>query len=237
MMISFCIQGKTVSVFPSARPDRPVIYLNTHQEQGQAVQQALQASRCPECNLVTVSGLDWNRDMAPWDAPPSFRQGAPFTGGGKAYLQLLTGQILPQAEQSVLGQPSWRGIAGYSLAGLFAVYSLYQTKLFSRAASISGSLWFEGFLEYAVSHPLLAKPERVYFSLGKKESQTRNPTLSLVWQNTQNIRDFYSGLGIQTHFQLNPGNHFTDPVGRTAAGIAWLLAETVPSCPHGEGLE
>ena len=64
------------------------------------------------------------------------------------------------------GAPRWRGIAGYSLAGLFAVYALYRTDVFARAASVSGSLWFPGFREYVFSHTPLCRPDCVYFSLG-----------------------------------------------------------------------
>lgn len=38
------------------------------------------------------------------------------------------------------------GIAGYSLAGLFALYALYKTDVFTRVASMSGSLWFPGIM-------------------------------------------------------------------------------------------
>ena len=51
----------------------------------------------------------------------------PCTGGADDYLQLLTKEIIPTAEKEVGGVPRWRGIAGHSLAGLFALYSIYRT--------------------------------------------------------------------------------------------------------------
>ena len=51
----------------------------------------------------------------------------PYTGGADDYLQLLTKEIIPTAEKEVGGVPRWRGIAGHSLAGLFALYSIYRT--------------------------------------------------------------------------------------------------------------
>ncbi len=222
-MISFALGQKKIQIFPSTLPDRPVIYLNTYGPEGEEVCQALDRLDCPEFTLVAVSGLDWNHDMAPWEIPPISKNDTPCTGGADDFLQQLLGQILPQAEQQVLGIPPWRGIAGYSLGGLFAVYALCRTEVFSRAASISGSLWFPGIQEYLFSHPFKTKPRRLYFSLGSQEAKTRNPYLKMVQQNTQEIYRYYLSQGIHTVFALNPGNHFVHAVERTAAGIRWIL--------------
>ena len=222
-MASFTIANKKVSVYPSAAPDRPVVYLQMFMDEGRKIYQMLQDKGCPDFTLVTVSNLDWDHDMAPWDIPPISKNDTPCTGDADDYLRLLTEQIMPKAEEEVLGTVLWRGLTGYSLAGLFAVYSLYQTALFSRAASMSGSLWFPGIQEYIFSHEMKRRPQCLYFSLGNKECKTRNPYLKTVQQNTEEIEAFYHGKGIDTVFQLNPGNHYQNAAERTAAGIAWIL--------------
>lgn len=222
-MHQYTISGKTVSVFPGKTADAPVIYLNTFAEEGPQVYAQLQKMSLPAFSLVAVSDLDWNRDMVPWDAPPAFKRGEPCIGGADTYLHLLTDAILPVAEKALPGSPCWRGLAGYSLAGLFAVYAMYKTDHFSRIASMSGSLWFPGFREYAVSHPIRHLPERLFFSLGDKESKTRNPVLQPVRERTEELLAYYQSLGICSVFQLNPGNHYNHAAERTAAGIAWLL--------------
>ena len=116
-----------------------------------------------------------------------------------------------------------RGLAGYSLAGLFALYALYQTDVFARAASMSGSFWFEGIMEYVCSHEMKRKPDCLYFSLGDKESSTDNPILNVVQQNTQEIETLCHGKGIETTFVLNSGSHYQACNKRTAAGIHWIL--------------
>ena len=128
------------------------------------------------------------------------------------------------AEREYPGKLSWRGIAGYSLAGLFALYAIYQTDLFSRVGSMSGSLWFPGMKEYIFSHEPKRRPDCIYFSLGDKESKTRNPVLRSVRLNTEETQAFYQGKGIDTVFQLNPGNHYNHAIERTAAGLCWLLS-------------
>lgn len=224
-MRTFSVEGKTVSLFTGTVPDAPLICLNTFSGEGAQVFQALQQAECPPCTLVAVSNLAWDHDMAPWDSPPAFRNGAPFSGGADAYLHLLTETILPQTEQFLAAPPRWHGIAGYSLAGLFAVYAICQTPVFSRVASVSGSLWFPGIREYLFSHPAKCRPDCMYFSLGDKECRTRNPILQTVQQNTQAIQAFYQQQGIETIFQSNPGNHHDHAAARTAAGIAWLLRD------------
>lgn len=223
-MYTFMADRKTVSIFPSDEPGAPVIYLHTVSDEGQKIWQVAQDAGYPAFTLVAIHNLDWDHDMAPWDSPPIFKSAQPCTKGADQYLELLMGTILPTAEKKLPEEPRWRGIAGYSLAGLFAVYAIYQTDVFSRVGSISGSLWFPGIKEYVVSHTVKRRPDCMYFSLGDKESKTRNPVLQTVQQNTQEIQAFYQAQGIDTIFQLNPGNHYHQAVERTAAAIGWLLS-------------
>lgn len=223
-MFNFTIDSKTVSVFSNDKPGVPIIYLNTLSSEGQKVFEAAQATGCQSFTLVAISDLNWNHDMAPWDSPPAFKNATPCTGGADDYLRLLTEEIIPTAEKEINGVPSWRGIAGYSLAGLFALYAIYQTDLFSRVGSMSGSLWFPSMKEYIFSHEPKQWPDCMYFSLGDKESKTRNLILRSVRQNTEDIQSFFQDKGIDTVFQLNPGNHYDHAVERTAAGLCWLLS-------------
>ena len=69
--------------------------------------------------------------------------------------------------------------------------------------------WFQGI---RFSHKLKRWPDCIYFSLGDKEAKTRNPVLKTVQENTEEIQAFYQGKGIDTVFQLNPGNHFVQGI-------------------------
>lgn len=222
-MYSFQTNDKTITIFSCAGEVYPVIYLHTFSDEGQKVYEAAQAAGGQPFTLVAISDLDWNHDMVPWDSPPVFKNADPCTGGADDYLRLLTEEIIPMSEKKIAGVPCWRGIAGYSLAGLFALYSIYQTDVFSRVGSMSGSLWFPGMKEYIFSHEPKRRPDCMYFSLGDKESKTRNPVLKTVQQNTEEIRAFYHSRGIDTVFQLNPGNHNNHAAERIAAGIVWML--------------
>lgn len=216
--------GKEIEVYPSAAPNRPIIYLNTDQKDEGKVRQVL--LHAPDHTLVVISGLVWDHDMAPWDIPPISQNGTPCTGGADDYLELLTHEIMPEAEKLVEGAVSWRGLAGYSLAGLFALYAMYRTDLFSRIASMSGSLWFPDFQEYVFSREMKRIPDRLYLSLGDQECKTRNPYLKTVRERTEAIHAFYRQKGIETVYRLDPGNHFQNEIQRTAAGIQWISADS-----------
>ena len=222
-MINFTIEEKHISVYPCDEPDRPVLYLNTFESEGEQVMRILGAEGCPPFNFIIVSNIDWNHDMSPWKIPPVFKNAEPCTGGADDYLKLFTGRIVLEAEKEIKGSALWRGIAGYSLAGLFALYSLYQTDIFSRVSSISGSLWYPGITEYISSHTMKKIPDFLYFSLGSKEARTHNPYMRTVQENTEKIEKYYRGKGVSTVLELNPGNHYKDAEKRTAAGIRWLL--------------
>lgn len=222
-MNTFEADGRRVDVFPAREPDSPVVYLNTYGHEGESVAEGLRTSGCPDFSLVAVSNLKWDHDMAPWDIPPISKNDTPCTGGADDFLGLMLDEIMPRAEESIPGEPSWRGISGYSLAGLLAVYAPYKTDVFSRVASMSGSLWFPGLPEFMRSHDMVRRPDHVFLSLGDRESRTRNAFLRCVEDNTNDIVDYLRGLGIDTEFRMNLGNHFNDGIGRTVAGISWIL--------------
>lgn len=222
-MKEWTIDSKMVTVYPGKENNCPIVYLNTYEDNGEQIYKALQEHECDDFTLVAISGLNWNHDMSPWPVPPISGNDASCTGGADDYLRLLCEKIIPEAESGLPGTILWRGLAGYSLAGLFALYSAYQTDLFSRIASMSGSLWFPGFLEYALSNEMQAGLDCLYLSLGDRECRTRNPYLKSVQKHTEKIAAFYQGKGIDTAFQMNPGNHFQDAVRRTASGILWII--------------
>ena len=210
--------------FRSKTPDAPLVVLNTIEGEGALVFNSVRSMTDADFSLLEVSGMDWNRDLSPWEAPAVFKNDAQFGGKADDYLHELTEKVIPAAVSEMGSKPKSVFIAGYSLAGLFAVYSLYKTSVFSGAASASGSFWFPGFLEFVSSHELASKPSKVYLSLGDKEAKTRNSVMSMVQDNTERLVTLYKAKGIDVVYELNPGNHFQDPAKRMAKGIARLLS-------------
>ena len=100
-MHTFVIEDKHIAVFPCAAPNAPMIYLNTYSGEGQKVYETTQATGCLPFNLVAISNLAWNRDLAPGDSPAAFKNGESFTGGADDYLRLLVEEIIPRAEKEL----------------------------------------------------------------------------------------------------------------------------------------
>lgn len=154
----------------------------------------------------------WNKDLSPWSAPAVFGN-EDFGDGAKNTLNEILQYTDDPEKDYYLG--------GYSLAGLFALWSAYQTDRFSGIAAVSPSIWFPGFTKYMYEHKPLTT--NVYLSLGDREEKTKNPVMAQVGNA---IRVGYESLKdnkIHCTMEWNQGNHFKEPELRMAKGFAWLL--------------
>ena len=221
--VKFNIKDKVITLFKSPDTNAPLIVFNIFEGDGEDLYQALQNMGCTSINLLVIGNIDWNHDMSPWYMPSIYSKEKYFSGGGDEYLRLLIDNILPKAKEMIDGEPGFTGITGYSLAGLFAIYAMYKTDAFDRVASMSGSLWFHDFIEYCKRNDCRKLPDKIYFSLGDKEANTRNPVLKIVEDNTRELSEYFKKLGSEVIFELNPGNHFTDTILRIAKGIKAIL--------------
>ena len=219
----FNIKDKVITLYKSDDTNAPLIVFNTFEGDDEGIYKELQNMGCTSINLLVVGNIDWNHDMSPWYMPSIYSKEKSFSGGADEYLKLLIDEILLKAKELIEGEPEFIGIAGYSLAGLFAVYAMYKTDVFDRVACMSGSLWFSDFIEYCKRNEYKRLPDKIYFSLGDKEANTRNPVLKTVQDKTIELSEYFKNLGSEVIFELNPGNHFTDTVLRSAKGIKTIL--------------
>ena len=204
----------------------PLVYSIDYHENGQLLLEACKQVDCDGFNLVTISGLHWNQELSPWPIPTVISKDDRFTGEADQWLPLLTDEVVPEVEQLLDAPPSWRCLAGYSMAGLFAVWTAFQTNLFTRILSASGSMWFPGWLDYVREHEFAGPVAGAYLSVGELESTSRNAVLHTVGERTRQVADVLASRGIPTKFELNPGNHFKNPPLRVVKGINWLLENT-----------
>ena len=209
-------------LYAAKTPGAPLICLLADAGEGDEVRARLTDAGA-DVSLAVIDGLDWNRDLSPWPAPAVFKGGEAFSGGADGTIEWLLDIALPDIEARLSAPPAWRGLAGYSLAGLAAVYALYRTDRFDRIMCASGSLWFPGFEAFAVDHAPARLPDRLYLSLGDREARTRNPAMAPVEAVTRRLAAHWQGLGVETLFELNPGNHFADPAERMAKGMKWVM--------------
>lgn len=169
-------------------------------------------------SLAAITGIHWNRDLSPWPAQRAFAQGEDFDGGAQRYLEVFTKEIVPAVEEKLPFIVSDRGIAGYSMAGLFAIYAMYHSPLFQRIGSMSGSLWFDGWVDYALEHtPAVGEPA-IYVSLGSREHKVREPRMAKAREALDTLVNHWQ-KDCRVCYEINPGGHFTDVPGRMSRGL------------------
>lgn len=221
--LSYSFGTKKGFLYRSKTENSPLLLLNTFEGEGKEVFSLLRRKSLSSFNLLVRSNLDWGRDRTPWKSAslPSSRED--FKGGADFYLKELLDVILPRVGKDIFGTPKKTCLVGYSLAGLFSLYSLYRCPAFDYVGSRSGSLWYPGFEDYCLTHPRRKKPEGIYLSLGDREKKAKNPLLSSVEEKTDGFYRLFRKEGIPTVYELNPGNHFQDADIRIAQGILWIL--------------
>ncbi len=213
---TFSLQEYTVTVLWDD-PDAPAFYTVGSVEDARALFAALSGHRP---SFVCIDGVDWDRDLSPWPAEKVFRGGDDFSGGAESFLHTLLTEIVPAAERGL--SPAFRAVFGYSLAGLFSLWAMTKTDAFTRCASVSGSLWFDGFTDYLSTHPLLGRPARVYLSLGDREDKAKNPRMQLVLTATEEAKAILQSEGVPCTFELNKGGHFQDILERQKRAVQWM---------------
>lgn len=178
------------------------------------------AVRCgaPVFSLFMFAEEDWNAAFTPWRAET--KRGV-FGGRAEDTLAWLTEYAVPAIREKTAAPLI---LAGYSLAGLFALWCMSRTALFSAYVSCSGSLWFPGWEAYA--RQARARGECiVYLSLGDAEEKTKDPQMAAVRRMTvlQELLLARDPKVLNAVLRTEHGGHFNDPVGRLARGIAWTL--------------
>ena len=176
-------------------------------------------------NFVVISGVNWEEDLTPWKAPGL--KGDEFAGRARHFLDMLRTDLFFNLEASIMRivKPE-RSILGVSLSGLFAVWASLSMPLFSAVGSVSGSLWYDGFLEWMKEHTDTVT-ERYYFSLGDKEKDGKNKRLASVEEATLEAVDLLKSVGKEVNFEYNEGNHFGPLIERIEKAIKGIYTESI----------
>ena len=215
-------EGKTISVYPCGDDKAAAVVLFSF---GPCAEEIIAnvAPHGKKFNLIEVTGLRWEDELSPWKHP-SLRHGErEFGGNAYAFLKEFTYIVLPMALGEANLRPTSIAAAGYSLAGMFALYAGSRANRFDALLSVSGSLWFDGFVEFVEEMGVSKKTRYVYLSLGEREPISKNQRLSTVGAKTEELRDYYLSQGIKTDFVWNEGGHFDNETQRIGAAILAYL--------------
>ena len=174
-------------------------------------------------SLVAFKIEDWNSELTPWEMP-LLRGKGNFGDGAAGTLEFIKNDLILAVSEyiNIENKEIKYILGGYSLAGLFSLWSGYQTDIFEGIAAVSPSVWYKGWIEYVAAGKPLS--EKIYLSLGDTEEKTKHQILSKIGDN---IRKQYEILekseNVKTVLEWNEGNHFKNPDIRTAKGFLWVM--------------
>lgn len=177
-------------------------------------------------NIVVITGMDWQNVFSPWPAPGVPKGTADFKGESPQFLKKLQQDVIPQIEKALgISTGVDRSLFGVSMSGLFALWQWMVCDTFNNIASLSGSFWYEGFMDWMKKISIPAKEGKAFFLLGNQESKSNVKAFNSVGENTQEIITLLRQAGITTEFQSVPGNHYADPIPRLNKAFTALYAE------------
>lgn len=191
-------------------------------------------------NVARIPVHGWDDALTPWEAE-GLRPGQTFGGRAVETLAVLTGAIIPQFMTREDLTPGKLAICGYSLGGLFALWSFVNDAHFAACACLSGSVWYPGWVDYLRDADMDGAGRFALLSVGSKEKRGAGP-FRHVEDDMQASADILRDHGCTVHFEIGPGNHMQHHQERLAKGLAeldgwmacpacqeWAIKRLVPS--------
>ena len=174
-------------------------------------------------SLVAFKIEDWNSELTPWEMP-LLRGKGNFGDGTTRTLEFIKNDLILAVSEyiNIENKEIKYILGGYSLAGLFSLWSGYQTDIFEGIAAVSPSVWYKGWIEYVAAGKPLS--EKIYLSLGDTEEKTKHQILSKIGDNIRKQHEILEkSENVKTVLEWNEGNHFQNPDIRTAKGFLWVM--------------
>lgn len=173
--------------------------------------------------IVVITGMDWQNVFSPWPAPGVPKGDTDFKGESPEFLNLLQTKIIPQIEATLsMERDAERNLVGVSMSGLFALWQWMECDTFNSIASLSGSFWYEGFINWIERIRIPNKSGMAFFLLGTQESKSHVKAFNSVGVNTAEIVKLLKAAGINAEFESVPGNHYSDPIPRLEKALTAL---------------
>lgn len=176
-------------------------------------------------SIAVITGMDWDDDLTPWRAK-GVPQGCPdFMGNAAGFLSRLVTNVVPGIERQLeIPAGAERTLAGVSLSGLFSLWQWMLNDTFRNIISLSGSFWYDGFVEWLKSQPIPEKTGKAYFLLGNLEAKTKIKAFQPVQTDTEEIYNYLHDKGINDFFELVPGNHYQYGEQRLNRAFKWMFS-------------
>ena len=172
-------------------------------------------------SLIAFKIEDWNYELPPWEEPPVFGNKS-FGSGAKDTLEFIENRLIPTVKEKYNLNDEVRFIlGGYSLAGLFSLWSAYKLDTFFGIAAASPSVWFNGWEEFMNNNTPLSN--NIYLGLGDTEEKTKNKVMCKVGDNIRKQEQLLKNDNINTILEWNKGGHFSNSDIRVAKAFVWCI--------------
>ena len=172
-------------------------------------------------SIVVIEDVNWNDDLTPWPAEGVFKKAKPFGGKAASFLDKLTNEIIPNTERDLGIEDTERTLLGVSLSGLFAVWATFNTDAFADIISISGSLWYDGFVEWMKEQMPSPQLKKVCLILGEKEKNAKEKRMATVEERSLAAADILKAKSLATvSFELVEGTHFSPIMPRLELALS-----------------
>ena len=172
-------------------------------------------------SLIAFKIEYWNNELSPWKAPPAFGNKS-FGSGSRETLEFIESRLIPTVKEKYDFSDDVKVIlGGYSLAGLFSLWSAYKSNTFSGIAAASPSVWFNGWEGFMDNNTPLSNT--IYLSLGDTEEKTKNKVMSAVGDNIRKQEQLLKTDNINTILEWNKGGHFSNSDLRVAKAFTWCI--------------
>lgn len=166
-------------------------------------------------SIAVITGMDWDNDLTPWPAKGVPRGCPDFKGEASAFIKKLKVTVVPEVEKRLGLHNAERTLVGVSLSGLFTLWQWSSCDVFRNIASLSGSFWYEGFMEWFNRQEYSRHAgSEAFFVLGDKESHSKIKAFEPVEVNTKAIVAKLQAEGVDATFTSVPGNHYQFPIER-----------------------
>lgn len=175
--------------------------------------------------VILIPAKGWNDMLTPWPEPGETPDSPPFAGNAAETLKLITQEIIPQTDDMLNLKPDsskTRNLIGVSLSALFAFWQWMICDTFDSISSLSGSFWYEGFMDWFEARKIPSKKGKAFFLLGQKEPHAWIRAYRTVGINTERIVAALKDAGVDTTFMWVPGDHFSDSLQRLELGLRAL---------------
>ncbi len=185
----------------------------------------------PELIIVGIGYGALNRskgNMRGRDYTISSRKGRPGTGGAPKFREFIKEELFPYINTTYRTDPDDKTLSGYSLGGLFAIYTLFtKPEMFNRYIIGSPHLLWDNFRIFDVQEKAFEKFDdinaKVFMSVGSEEDEENyfNPIDEMVTRITDKE---YKSLKLDTKV-FDGGTHLLGPPEALSYGLVSVFSK------------